>query len=188
MDRSPLAGASAGIFYSAADVGRILGVTLNMPGPAPDALPGFLTFFDPGWELLRLRSFCADKGIIFFSQDWYEHEAFAKATAEPRYRTIRLEAVGRSFDNNFDRQRRLLPDTEEVPLVRVVAMGMVLHFLLGGQRLFEHYYVRCADEDSDGYRVRVGHFGSDGFVFGHCLDGYRHGSLGLASSVPPRKS
>src|SRR3954467_14831867 len=27
-------------------------------GPPPDALPGFLTFFDPGWSLQMLRKFC----------------------------------------------------------------------------------------------------------------------------------
>ena len=157
-------------------------------GPPPDALPGFLTFFDPGWDLLRLRKFCARKGRIFYSQDWYDSERFATTTDEPQYRQLRLEAVDGSFNKNFDEQRRLLPETEEIPLARVVVMGMVIHFLLSGQRLFETYYVRCLDKDSDGNRVYVGRFDAGGLDVYYYWDDRRGGGLGLASSVPPRKS
>ena len=157
-------------------------------GPRPDALPGFLTFFDPGWDILRLRRFCACKGKIFLIQDWYDREAFAKVTDEPQYRQLHLEAVDGSFNKNFDEQRRLLPETEEIPLARVVVMGMVIHFLLSGQRLFETYYVRCLHKDSGGGRVVVGNFDSNGFHVGSYWDDNRHDYLGLASSVPPRKS
>jgi hypothetical protein len=156
--------------------------------PPPDALPGFLTFFDPGWDILRLRRFCGSKGKIFTVLDWYADEAFAKVIEEPRYRQIRLKAVEDSFNLDFASQVRELSSGEEVPPCRVIIMGMVIYFLLSGERLFERYSVRCLDKDSDGGRVNVGRFGSDGFHVGRCWDDLRHDNLGLASSVPSRKS
>jgi hypothetical protein len=148
----------------------------------PRALSGFLTLFDPGWSLLHLRNFCADKGKIFSEQDWYNDEAFANLAEKPRYRQIRLEAVDGSFNKSFDDRQRLLPPNEEVPSARVVCMGMVIHFLLSGQRLFERVVVRCADTTSVGRRVCVGNFGSGGFRFYKPWDKRGSDRLGLASS------
>ena len=157
---------------------------INDFGPPPTALPGFLTFFDPGWDILHLRRFCKDRGRIFANLDWYEDEAFANGTERPQYRQIRLEAVADSFKKNFVEQQRLLPENEEVPSARAVCMGMVILFLLNGQRMFEHYYVRCSDKDSDGRRIFVGSFISGGLGVGSGQDDCRRGDgLGLASSV-----
>ncbi len=150
-------------------------------GPPP-GLPGFLTFLDPGWGLLRLRNFCHDKGAIFSRQEWYVFEAFAKKMEEPRYRNIRMEAVAGSFDKHSTIQWCLLPETEEVPPLRAVAMGMVIHYLLTGQRLFEYCHVRCASSALDGRRVNIGYFDSGGFDVGRCWDNDRDAGLGIASA------
>jgi hypothetical protein len=181
MDRS--SALARGILYNAQDVGHTLGVTVENSTPDCDSLPGFLTFFDPGWDLLRLRAFCDDKGRTIFSRsDWYEREAFAKVGDEPCYRQIQLEVAGDSFNEDFDSQWRLLPETEEVPHVRVVAMGMVLHYLSSGLRIFARSVVRCADKSSGGGRVCVGYFGGDDLVVDSYWDGLRDDDLGLASS------
>ncbi len=151
-------------------------------GPPPDALPGFLTFFDPGWDILRLRQFCANKGKIFYRQGWYGDENFSKRVETPCYRQIRLEAVDGSFNKDFDSQQCLLAENEEVPSARVVVMGMAIHFLLSGHRLFEKCHVRCADKDSDGGRVYVGGFGRGGLRVDAYWDDHRHSGIGLASS------
>lgn len=152
-------------------------------GPPPDAISGYLTFFDPGWEILRLREYCKDKGRIFYGQNWYERQVFAKKQEEPRYRQIRIEAVEESFNKIFDKQVALLPDTEEVPLARQVLMGMVTHFLFTGVRLFEKYYVRCLDKvDYDGCPVYVGGFAGEGLRVDAGLGGDRDDYIGLASA------
>lgn len=151
-------------------------------GPPPDSLPGFLTFFDPGWDILRLRTHCKDKGRIFYSQDWYDGQEFAKKQEEPRYRQIRMEAVAGSFNKTFDTQKALLPDTEEIPLVRQVVMGMVVHFLRTEQRMFPTYYVRCLDKVSDGVRVSVGNFDVKGLHVAVSWDDNRNDLLGLSSA------
>jgi len=148
----------------------------------PQAIPGFLTLFDPGWSILRLRRFCADKGKMFSDQNWYDNEDFSKRGGTPRYRQIRLEALYGSFNKNFDDQQRLLPENEEVPSARGVVMGMVIHFLLSGQRLFENCYVRCADKVSGDRRVFVGSFDRDGLRVSGGYDDHRSSDLGLASS------
>lgn len=157
------------------------GQKLSAIGP-PDALPGFLTFFDPGWSILHLRRFCADKSRIFYSQDWYDDEPFAKRTDEPCYRQIRMEALEGSFNMNFDEQWRLLPEAEEIPSARAVVTGMVIHFLLSGQRLFEKCHVRCSDNGSGGIRVCVGRFDRDGLDVYGGWDDNTDSAIGLASS------
>ena len=130
-------------------------------GKPPDALPGFVTFFDPGWSLQQLRASVADKGHIFYPQTWYDNEPFAKLEEPPRYRQLRMDAVKGSFGRTFAEQRAVLSGDEEVPLARVVIMAMVIYFLATGERLFPTYYVRCRDLASDGNRVYVGNFDRD---------------------------
>jgi hypothetical protein len=183
--------APRGIIYDARAVNALFSLgyldeeDINALDPPPEALPGFLTFFCPNWNILRLRNFCADKGNMFSDEDLYDREAFAMKTEAPRYRQIRLEAVGGSFGKTFRNQQLLQlmrPENEEVPTARVVIMGMVIHFLLSEQRLFENVLVRCADTTSVGRRVCVGNFGSSGFRFHKPWDERGSASLGLASS------
>jgi hypothetical protein len=176
-----------GPVYNAAKVSQLFSLGYEYSdmlafGQPPAQCPGFLTFFDPGWDILRLRRFCGCKGKIFTVQDWYLRQRFATTTDEPQYRQLRLEALDGSFTIAFDYQLRLLPETEEVPLARAVVMGMVIHFLLSGGRLFERYYVRCADMGSGGLRVHVGRFDSEGFVVNGGMDDKHYDDVGLASS------
>lgn len=104
-------------------------------GPPPPALDGYVTFFDPGWSILRLREAVKDRGEgIFYPQNWYDAEAFANAEAKPGYRQLRMEAVPDSFRKWFSEQQTLLTADEEVPPARVVIAGMVIHFLATGER------------------------------------------------------
>lgn len=147
----------------------------------------YLTFFDDGLSILELRD--AMKGRnIFSDQSWYGDEEFARKKEEPQMRTICMDAWPYSFNMKYKEQLALLPKYHNVPKARQVVMGMALHFLSTGERLFENYYVRCIDKDSCGHIVYVGDFGSVGFAVGRDWDDRRRDYLGLASSVPPRKS
>lgn len=154
-------------------------------GPPPACLHGFLTFFDPGWDIRRLHSHCEQEkkeGVFFYK--WYDGQNFATRQEEPGYRQIRTEAVEESFNKTFASQKALLPDTEEIPSARQVAMGMVVHFLVTGFRLFPEYYVRCIDKDDHGRRLRLGSFDSRmGLGINHWWDDVGCPRLGLISTV-----
>jgi hypothetical protein len=169
-----LAAALLGIQYTAEDLAAF--------GAPPPPAPGSLTFFDPGWSILRLRDAVANKGTIFYQQSWYDTQDFATMEEQSRYRQLRVEAVEGSFSKTFADQQGLLPSDEEVPPARVVIMGMVLHFLATGQRLFPGYWVRCQDQSSDGYRVWVGHFHRSGLGVFRDPDENRSADLGLAAA------
>jgi len=150
------------------------------PVSAPEAREGFITFFDPGWSILRLRQSFANGGF-FFPQSWYDNEPFARFEEEPRYRQLRMEPVPGSLNKSFAKQQDLLIE-HEIPYARVVLMGMFIHFMATRERLFPDCYVRCVDQRSNGDRVYVGHFDCDGFRVLTHGDDYWDDNLGLASS------
>ena len=148
----------------------------------PDLVEGYITFFDPGWSIVRLREFARDKGKLFYRQDWYDDgQPFATLGESPRYRQLRMEAAKDSFGKTFAEQQKLLLPDEEIPLARVVVAGIVTHFLVMGERLFPTY-IRCADKSADGNRVLVGGFDALGLLVGGGWDGRRYGSLGVAAA------
>ena len=173
--------------YDAGHVSKLLGIgytaeELASFGTPPRSLPDRVTFFDPGWSIVRLREAVTGKGQIFYAQSWYNTQDFATLEDQPRYRQLRMEAVKDSFSKIFaDQQKLLLPD-EEVPLARVVVMGMVIHFLSTGERLFPTSYVRCQDQGSDGSRVYVGRFAGAGLRVGGPWDDDPYSDIGLASA------
>ena len=93
-----------------------------------------------------------------------------------------MEAVKDSFGKTFAEQQALLLADEEVPMARTVVMGMVVHYLATGQRLYPNCWVRCRDTATSVYRVGVGGFHSGGFGVGGYWDGDRPDYLGLAAS------
>ena len=173
--------------YDAQTVGSLLGITYTEDelagfGPPPDPLPGFVTLFDPGWSVIRLRKAVSAQGQVFFPQDWYDREPFAALEAAPRYRQVRATPVPDSLRKTFDEQLTLLPGGEEVPPARVVVAALVTHFLATGERLLPDVWVRCADKTSRGSRVVVGIFDSVGLGVYVDWGGLRSGSGGLASA------
>ena len=174
--------------YDVRTVEKLLGFQYSVAefdsiGKQPDALPGVVTFFDPGWSILVLRKVVAAKGTIFYPQGWYDVEPFASLEEQPRYRQLRTNEVTDSFSKTFAEQKTLLPADDEVPFARVVVMGMVIHFLAtGGERLFPKYFVRCIDRTSEDGRVYMGYFDFEGFLFGNYSDDDSSPNVGLASS------
>ena len=136
---------------------------------------------DVGLSLLDVRQ-KARKGL-FYSQDWFDNEEFAKRTETARWRLIRKTPVDGSFSKNWGEQQVLIDDSiSEVPSARQVVYTMILHFLATGERLFEKAYVRTSDVDSDGYRVGVGHFGDSGLSVDGWGGSVRLSYIGVVSS------
>jgi hypothetical protein len=170
--------------YDVAQVAALLDIRYSQKeiaafGAPPNPLPGYLTFFDPGWSIVRIRTAVAGKDA-FHAQDWYDCEPFANMQSRPGYRQIRMEADKGSFRRSFDEQREFPLFGEEVPLARAIVMGMVVHFLGSGTRLFQRCRVRCLDTDASGHRVGVGDFESLGFCLYGTSENTRATDLGIA--------
>jgi hypothetical protein len=172
--------------YAAPDVAATLELIyldehLAAFGPPPDPAEGFITFFDPGCSVLALRAGVRGRRV-FYPQTWYDREQFATLKEAPRYRQVRMEPLPGSFRKTYQEKDELLPANEEVPTARAVAVAVAIHFLATGERLLQGTFVWCADTVSNGIRVFVGGFVSDGFgVYCH-MDTNRGAYLGLASS------
>jgi hypothetical protein len=121
----------------------------------------------------------------FYDTDWYDHEAFANdKRLRIRWYLIRKEPVPESRGKTYDQQTTLLTKEEEVPFACEVTYMVILYWLVHGERLLPDVYVRCQEKASDGRRVDVGCFVSDGFTVDRCWDDRGGDHLGLASSIP----
>lgn len=118
---------------------------------------------------------------LFYNQDWYDKQAFAKNKSEVGWQLVRKVPVANSTSKTWNDQQALLSKDEETPTARIVVYTMIGHFLATGERLFENLYVRCVDLDSDGYRVYVGHFGANGLYVDRWVDDDRVGDFGVSS-------
>lgn len=119
---------------------------------------------------------------LFYSQDWYDKEAFAKNKGEVGWQLVRKESIANSTSKTWNDQQALLSKDEETPTARIVVYTMIGHFLATGERLFEKIYVRCVDLHSDGYRVYVGRFDSKGLLVNGWYDDYRIDSIALSGA------
>lgn len=150
-------------------------------GPPPERLPGFFSFFDPGWSLVQLHKHCKQKKWALYDERYQNCKGleFTRKQEEPGYRQIRMEAIPGSRGKSFRTQKMLLLDTEEIPSARQVIMGMVIHYRLADEWLFPSSYVRCL---GDGHAaVCVGWFGSTGLhLNGNLNDANQYNEVGIA--------
>jgi hypothetical protein len=136
---------------------------------------------DVGLSLLDVRK--KARGDLFYKQNWFNNEDFAKRTETARWRLILKHPVKGSFGKNWSEQQALIDSQiDEIPLARQVVYTMILHFLATGERLFEKVYVRTSDVGSFGSHVYVGYFDDEGLVVDGWYDNVRDIHLGLASA------
>ncbi len=133
-------------------------------------------------SILEIRGKVAQGQRLFYDQDWYNKQAFAKEKGETEWKLVRKTPVANSTSKTWSEQQALLTNNEETPTARTMVYTIIGHFLATGERLFEKIYVRCIDVDSDGFRVGVGCFGSDGLVVDYYWGVYRVGFVGLSSA------
>ena len=119
---------------------------------------------------------------LFYKQDWYDKQAFAKDKGEVGWQLFRKEPIANSTSKTWNDQQALLSKDEETPTARIVVYTMVGHFLATGERLFEKIYVRCIDLVSVGDRVNVGYFASVGLLVGRYWDDNRDDGVGLSAA------
>ena len=123
------------------------------------------------------------KTFYSYKDAWYNTQAFAKdEKVEVRWYLIRKEAVAGSTSKTYGEQTAMLSAHEEVPRACELVYAVVLYFMATGERLFPSIYVRTVSLDSDGSRVYVGYFDSDGLlVNGNWVD-YRYDDVAVSSS------
>ena len=131
-------------------------------------------------SILEIRGKADSK--LFYSQDWYNKESFAKERGEVTWQLVRKTPVDNSTSKNWQEQQALITEDDEVPTARVMVYTIIGHYLATGERLFEHIYVRTSSVDSGGGRVVVGYFDSGGLdVSSYWGDG-RGVSIGVSSA------
>ena len=119
---------------------------------------------------------------LFYSQDWYDKQAFANEKAELGWHLIRKTPVENSTSKNWKEQQALLSKDEEAPTASVLVYTIIGHFLATGERLFEKVYVRTSNLGSGGGHVNVGVFDSEGLDVRYWGDDRRGDGIGVASS------
>ncbi|MEK7193431.1 MAG: hypothetical protein AAB652_01435 [Patescibacteria group bacterium] len=134
-------------------------------------------------SILEIRGKVATQASrLFYDQDWYNKQAFAKEKDETEWKLVRKTPVANSTSKTWPEQQALLATNEETPTARVMVYTIIGHFLATGERLFKKIYVRCSDVGSDGYRVRVGHFDSDGLHVAYLWVGFRNDDIGVSAA------
>mgnify|MGYP001565127620 CR=1 len=123
---------------------------------------------------------------LFYDQDWYYRQAFAKEKGETEWKLVRKTPVVNSTSKTWSEQQALLQGNEETPTARAMVYTIIGHFLSTAERLFEKIYVRCSGVDSDGYRVYVGYFCSGGLrVYGYFWGDSRDDAFGVSAARKP---
>ncbi len=133
-------------------------------------------------SILEIRSKVISNQHLFYDQEWYNNEAFAKNRGKTEWRLIRKTPVANSTSKTWNEQWALLAKNEETPTARVMVYTIIGHFLVTGERLFERIYIRCSAVGSGGGRVSIGSFGSDGLVIDVDWDDYRSDYVGVISA------
>jgi hypothetical protein len=133
-------------------------------------------------SILEIRGKVAQGQRLFYDQDWFNKESFAKEKGETDWKLIRKTPIANSTSKTWPEQQALLAQNEETPTARTMVYAIIGHFLATGERLFENVYVRCSDVDSVGYRVYVGYFAALGLGVDGGWDGYGSGNVGVASA------
>lgn len=132
-------------------------------------------------SILDVRGKVKDK-CLFYDQDWYKKEAFAKDRGEVSWQLVRKTPVDNSTNKSWNDQQTLLDKDEETPTARAMAYMIIGHFLATGERLFEKIYVRCSDVVSSGHHVYVGGFDSEGLRVNDGSGDYCDDRLGVSSA------
>ncbi|MFA6158288.1 MAG: hypothetical protein WC763_01520 [Candidatus Paceibacterota bacterium] len=132
-------------------------------------------------DIKRLYANLPDQ-TLFYPRDWYDAEPFVNDRGEVGWWLFRKLPVAGSMSKKWEEQSAVLSKDEDTPSARIVVYSAIGHFLKSGERLFESVCVRCADLDSQGFRVLVGRFGAEGFRINAWRGNYVSDDIGLAAA------
>ena len=136
-------------------------------------------------NLLQVRDldnqlfYSKSEGWYAESQHTFSREDVVKAG---QWLMVRKEPYPDSRRKNWDEQRSLLSDVENVPNAPEVSYAVTAYYKVRGVYLLKGVYVHTSSVDAVGYRVIVGYFGGGGLNFSLYWDDLRSDSLGVSSS------
>ena len=114
------------------------------------------------------------------TRGWYADQKFAREDKTSfGWLAIRKTPVPNSTSKNWKEQGKLLSALEHVPNAAEMGWFITTYFEVRGVRLFEGIYVRTSSLDSDGSRVDVGYFGSEGLYVIYWHDDIRDSRIGV---------
>lgn len=99
---------------------------------------------------------------VFYDQDWYDDQDFAKQALKPGYAMPTREILDDSRSKNWDEQQTLLESGERRREANETVWDTLLYYASTGKKILESDYDWTQTRTSDGDLVLVGYFGSNG--------------------------
>ena len=137
-------------------------------------------------EMASKKGEALGRSTVFYSQDWYNDEPFAKQPlAAGEWILMPNRDLPETRSKNYSQQDEELkkyPDYKTPKAIEMLA-GLVMHDLKNNERLYPNFYGWCEDVPTkvgSGRRVCVGFFGAFGLFVGRITVGHTLSDLGRA--------
>jgi hypothetical protein len=133
-------------------------------GKMPNPRDGYITYFDPGWSVLKIMHFMGlldtlkgfdvghknDEGLTIeydIGYKWASKQGFAREGDSPSHRQLLCGPLPGSLGLTPADQRKLLAPNQKVPPAREVLMAKLILTLATGDdgMLFQDKALRCSD-------------------------------------------
>ena len=124
-----------------------------------------------GWSFFYTRGY------------WYDNQSFMNDRGKIEWRLVSKIPVPNSTSKNWDEQKALLYNREQVPSAQVMVYTIIGHFLATGERLFENFVVRTSSSFSNDSRILVGSFDNEGLFIETHWPMFGPELVGLSSEV-----
>ncbi len=120
------------------------------------------------------------------NSDWYNgaNEQFARTDKVEAlcWIALRKEPVENSLSKDWPEQQVVVKEPMVIPNVAEVVWALTTYKAVRDIYLLENIYVRTNSVDSDGERMYIGHFNTDGLRVSNCWDYNRGYDLGVSAS------
>ena len=133
-----------------------------------------------GKSLLQLKKKFGTGGEGFWNNEWWFDEKFAKE--KPSKGVYEIDFEKNLTNLTYEEQKSKIKKGWKFPHPAVLVEAILTHYEKTGERLLEDWYSRTSCVVSDGFRVYVGYFASDGLFVYYYSDGDRYSSLGVSAS------
>ncbi|MDP2638303.1 MAG: AAA family ATPase [Candidatus Levybacteria bacterium] len=121
-------------------------------------------------------------GAIFYDQNWYDNEDFAKQSLKAGFSLPTREILADSISKTWNEQQTLLLKGERRREAIEVLWDGTLYYATTGKKFLEDKYDWTQTRTSDGGLVGVGGFGSGGLGVSSWPAGSSHSYLGVCPS------
>jgi hypothetical protein len=161
------------------DAATLLGIGTGSTDPLPAPVPGEVVLRIPdGLTLQALRDSPVGKRLMHV-QDWYDKYAWRQVALPAGSYRLRVPVPG-STNKTFAEQQALLPPSEQVAPVVLVAAALLCIRLQSGPDPLQNSWTRCLEQTAGGYRVVLCWL-SDRLSVSGFWDGFRDDGLGMSS-------